>query len=274
MCATLIFAAVLLNLTAYPALADESPSTDASYALTQTEEKEYVEYTFPQINTKISVPKSMITFTSSVTSADPNLGRLGASADELRVMFDKNNLYLETMPENLSYEIILGGVKKSDLKSYNDMSEDELNAAFEEYKAKCGEAASDTIYSSYIYKSATNIYFVIDFSTLSEDVTVYSRKYYTVAEDCEISIALQTKMMSAGDTNDGRTYVFNEEAAATAEDIVNRTSYSRMEEHFTDTSMFSELFGYILGIIVTIGVLALILLLLIKTTSKPKKKKY
>ncbi len=258
----IVFSAVFLPVTIYAQDSSESSKADDSYT----------SYSFPQINTTISIPKSMITFTSSVTSADPNLKKLNASADELRIMFDKNNLYLETMPENLSYEIVLGGVKKDGLKAFTDMSEAELNQAYSDYEAKCKAASSDTVYSMSTYKTNGNIYFVVDFNTVSEDVIVYSRKYYTVAEGCEISIALQTKMLSAGDPNDRTTYVFNEEAANTIRDIVDRTSYSRMKEHFTDTSMFSELFGYIGGIVITIGGLALILWLLIKTTSKPKKK--
>ena len=251
-------------------------AADSSSAAAASDEAsgsgEYTDYTFAQINTRIRVPKSMITFTNSVTSADPNLSRINASADQLRIMFDKNNLYLETMPENLSYEVILGGVKKDGLKNYSDISSDELAEAFEEYENHCRQAEYDTVYSVSRYNGPSGIYFVADFCTTTDETTVYSRKYYTIAEGCEISIALQTKLPSAGDPNDTTTYIFNEDAAGVAKDIVDNVSYSQMKEHFTDTSMFSELFGYVLGIVVTIGGLGLILWLLIKTTSKPKKK--
>lgn len=258
-------------ITAYCS-SNGTDSSQSSFADENSGNTEYIDYTFPQINTQISIPKSMITFTNSVTSADPNLNKIGASADQLRIMFDKNNLYLEAMPENLSYEVILGGIKKNDVKNFKDMSEEELRQAYNDYEAKCRSASMDTVYSTTTYRTGDNIYFVEDFSTLSNDVTVYSRKYYTIAENCEIYISLQTKMLSAGDSNDSSTYVFDEAAAAVARDIVDRVSYRPMKEHFTDTSMFSELFGYILGIVVTIGVLALILLLLTKSTSKPKKR--
>ena len=258
-------------ITAYCS-SNGADGSQSSFADENSDNTEYVDYTFPQINTQISIPKSMITFTNSVTSADPNLNKIGASADQLRIMFDKNNLYLEAMPENLSYEVILGGIKKNDVKNFKDMSAEELRQAYNDYEAKCRSASMDTVYSMTTYRTGDNIYFVEDFSTLSNDVTVYSRKYYTIAENCEIYISLQTKMLSAGDSNDSSTYVFDEAAAAVARDIVDRVSYSPMKEHFTDTSMFSELFGYILGIVVTIGVLALILLLLTKSTSKPKKR--
>lgn len=259
------------SVTGMPSGAAEN--SDAASVTSGDNDDEYVYYTFPQINTRIAIPKSMITFTNSVTSADPNLSKIGASADQVRIMFDKNNLYLEAMPENLSYEVILGGVKRNDLQNFNDMSDEELKKAYDEYEAKCRAASMDTVYSMSTYNNGNYTYFVEDFSTISNDVTVYSRKYYTVAEGCEIYISLQTKMVSAGDPNDSTTYVFDEAAAMVARDIVDRASYSPMKEHFTDTSMFSELFGYILGIAVTIGVLALILLLLIKTTSKPKKRR-
>ena len=274
--AAAITLAAFMNGSVTASAADSSDASVSSVPTAASGEVsgsvEYTDYTFAQINTRIRVPKSMITFTNSVTSADPNLSRIGASADQLRIMFDKNNLYLETMPENLSYEVILGGVKKDGLKNYSDMSSDELDEAFKEYENHCRQAEYDTVYSVSRYNGPSGIYFVADFCTTTDETTVYSRKYYTIAEGCEISIALQTKLPSAGDPNDTTTYVFDEAAAGVARDIVDNVSYSQMKEHFTDTSMFSELFGYVLGIVVTIGVLALILWLLIKTTSKPKKK--
>ena len=64
-------------------------AADSSSAAAASDEAsgsgEYTDYTFAQINTRIRVPKSMITFTNSVTSADPNLSRINASADQLRI---------------------------------------------------------------------------------------------------------------------------------------------------------------------------------------------
>lgn len=234
-------------------------------------EDAYYEFSFAKINTTIRVPKDFITFTRNVTSADPNLSVIGASADQMRVMFEKNDLYLETMPKDLSYEIVLGGKKGVNAPDYRTLSEEQLTEAFTAFKAQTDNNTIDTIYQYNIYRSADNVYFVVDFLTTT-DVKVYTRKYFTIVEGCEVSVALQTKSPGIGDPNDVSAYQFDEQYAAQVLNTVNQLSFSQMNESLADSTIFQELLGYVLGIGITIGGLALILWLLIKTTSKPKNK--
>lgn len=229
--------------------------------------EEYYDFNFAEINTSIKIPKGLITFTKNVSSADPNLKILKASADELRVMFDKNHIYLETMPEDLSFEIILYGKELENVKDFNDMSDEEIKTALKKFEEESKKSSSDTVYNVELYKNDVSTYFVIDFLT-ETDVTVYARKYYTVAQGCEVSIALQTKTPSATDANDSTTYTFKEEYVNQLQDIVDNTNYAPMKVTLKDSAVFREIMGYLLGLAITIGGLGLILFLLIKTTKK------
>lgn len=234
-------------------------------------ETTYVTYKFAPINTYIDVPKDFITFTRKVSSADPNLSKIGASAEQLRTLMESSDAYMETMPKDMSYEIVLSGKKGINSRNLNELSKDELSEFKENYTKQLNSAESDTIFKVDTYSTGENVYLVADFKTTS-DTTVYSRKYYTIQEGCEITIALQTKLPSAGDPNDSTTYIFDENVASNLKTIVDKMHYEPMKASITDSSIFNELMGYIFGIVVTIGGLGLILFLMIQSTKKPKKK--
>jgi hypothetical protein len=260
--------AVALQMTAVPAMASAAQSAATGTSASEEASAKTYTYKLSQINTAINIPQDFITFTRQVTSADPNLSKVGASAEQLRTLMESSNTYLEAMPTDMSYEIVVSGTATED-KSFSEMSDAELA----EYVAQCitsySEAEDDSLFTISTYETGAYTYIVADFKTTT-DTVVYSRSYFTVAEGMAVTIAVQTKLPGKGDPNDTTTYEFDDDVAAQLKSIVDSASYSPMKVGITDSSWFNEITGYIFGIIVTIGGLGLILFLLIQSTKKPR----
>ncbi|MGN0480822.1 MAG: hypothetical protein ACI4EV_04565, partial [Lachnospiraceae bacterium] len=83
------------------------------------------EYTFSDLNTAVNINSDLFVVTRATTSSDPALSILGVSIEELHVMLETNNVYLEAFPEDMSFEIVLaGGEARDDAKDFSTLSDE------------------------------------------------------------------------------------------------------------------------------------------------------
>ena len=80
--------------------------------------------------------------------------------------------------------MFIGNTASKNLGNLNELSEDELNSLYNEYVASQSAINNDNIKeeleSSELIKINDIPYFVTNIHSVSNDVTVYSQKYYTV----------------------------------------------------------------------------------------------
>ena len=91
-----------------------------------------------------------------------------------------NKIYLEAVPEDVSYEIVVyGNTASKGLSNLNELSEDDLNSLYNEYVASQSAIDNDNIKeeleSSELIRINDIPYFVTNIHSVSNDVTVYSQ---------------------------------------------------------------------------------------------------
>lgn len=219
-------------------------------------------YSFSDLNLVVSIPDELITFTRNITSANRNLSLLDTDADTLRIKFEQQGIYLESFPKDISYEIIITGHDLSNgIKNFNEMNDSELNDNLVKYTQQCKSVATDTINSVSLYNNGNTNFYVIDFSSNSEGIIVHALKYYTVMNGKEISFSLQAKEHELNETQNNQL-----------KNIVDTSQFQEVNASISESPIFTELTGYIGGIIITVGVLGLIVFFMSKATKKPQKK--
>ena len=145
-------------------------------------------FKFADIDLVVDVPKELICFTRTTTNNNSYLEKLGV--DEAAVLTNNmiaNKIHLEAVPEDVNYEVVIyGNTASNSLSSFNELDEDSLDSLYKEYVASQSSINNDNIKEELLNSSIVTIndipYFVTDVYSLSNDVTVYTRKYYTVCQ--------------------------------------------------------------------------------------------
>jgi len=225
-----------------------------SYASSRT-------FSFSDLDIAIDVPSELAVFTRNVTSADKSLDLINTTSDELLVMFQEHGIYLEAFPTDVSYEIVVSGkVVSQDVKDFDTLSESQLNEGLQTYKEQCEAVQTDEITSVTTYKNNSTTFYQANFKTVSNDVTVYVQKYYTVMQGKELNFTVQSKDTAVTDSQ-----------ASQLKALVDSTVYKQVNPSIFESPIFTELTGYLFGLLITLGVLGGIILVVIKSTSKKKK---
>lgn len=222
------------------------------------------EYSFSALNTQVNIPSELSVFTRSVTSADPGLDLIDTTADKLHVMFEQYNIYLEAFPSDVSYEIVVSGNDApEDAKNFNEIGNSLLNEQLQDYKAKCEAVDTDEINDVTTYKNNTTNYFQTDFKSVSNGVTVYVRKYYTIMQGKEISFTIQSNGKELTD-----------EQISQLQEIVDGAQFKEIKESITESPIFTEITGYLIGILITVAVLGGLVYVVNKSNKKQKRDEY
>lgn len=218
-------------------------------------------YKIAELDVQVEIPSGLTAFTRNVTSADPGLDIINSSADAVRMMFEQHNIYLEAFPDNVAYEIVISGKSVADgTKDYSTLSYSEINEGLQKYKAVCEAVATDTINNVGVYKNDTTTYYQVDFSSTSNDVTVYARKYYTVMQGKEISFTMQSKSNELSD-----------DMTVQIKSVVDSAVYKDIKSSILDSPYFTEIAGYLFGILVTVAVIGAFIVVMKKSTKKQKE---
>ena len=215
-------------------------------------------YSFSDLDIEIEVPNELAVFTRNVTSADNNLQLIDATSDELLVMFEQHDIYLEAFPKNVLYEIVVSGKPVSaDVKDLDKLSDTERNQGLQAYREKCESVGTDEIFDVTTYKNNSTIFYVANFKTVSNDVTVFTKKYYTVMQGKEVNFTIQSKDIAVTDIE-----------ASQIKAIVDSTVFKQIDSSIFDSPIFTEISGYLFGLFVSVAVLFAIILVVKKSTKK------
>lgn len=225
-------------------------------------------FKFSDIDLSVKVPKELICFTRTTTNNNSYLEKLGV--DEASVLTNNmiaNKIYLEAVPEDVGYEIVIyGNTASKNLGNLNELSEDELNSLYNEYVASQSAINNDNIKeeleSSELIKINDIPYFVTNIHSVSNDVTVYSQKYYTVVRGYIYTYAIQSK-----------TNRVSEDMTANAKSIISSASYAKVRKSLFENSVISETLSNIITVGIPIIILAIILYVLVKVGPKGKAKR-
>ena len=225
-------------------------------------------FRFSDIDLSVKVPKELICFTRTTTNNNSYLEKLGV--DEASVLTNNmiaNKIYLEAVPEDVGYEIVVyGNTASKNLGNLNELSEDELNSLYNEYVASQSAINNDNIKeeleSSELIKINDIPYFVTNIHSVSNDVTVYSQKYYTVVRGYIYTYAIQSK-----------TNRVSEDMTANAKSIISSASYAKVRKSLFENSVISETLSNIITVGIPIIILAIILYVLVKVGPKGKAKR-
>ena len=225
-------------------------------------------FKFSDIDLSVKVPKELICFTRTTTNNNSYLEKLGV--DEASVLTNNmiaNKIYLEAVPEDVGYEIgVYGNTASKNLGNLNELSEDELNSLYNEYVASQSAINNDNIKeeleSSELIKINDIPYFVTNIHSVSNDVTVYSQKYYTVVRGYIYTYAIQSK-----------TNRVSEDMTANAKSIISSASYAKVRKSLFENSVISETLSNIITVGIPIIILAIILYVLVKVGPKGKAKR-
>lgn len=225
-------------------------------------------FKFSDIDLSVKVPKELICFTRTTTNNNSYLEKLGV--DEASVLTNNmiaNKIYLEAVPEDVGYEIVVyGNTASKNLANLNELSEDELNSLYNEYVASQSAINNDNIKeeleSSELIKINDIPYFVTNIHSVSNDVTVYSQKYYTVVRGYIYTYAIQSK-----------TNRVSEDMTANAKSIISSASYAKVRKSLFENSVISETLSNIITVGIPIIILAIILYVLAKAGPKGKAKR-
>lgn len=225
-------------------------------------------FKFSDIDLSVKVPKELICFTRTTTNNNSYLEKLGV--DEASVLTNNmiaNKIYLEAVPEDVGYEIVVyGNTASKNLDNLNELSEDELNSLYNEYVTSQSAINNDNIKeeleSSELIKINDIPYFVTNIHSVSNDVTVYSQKYYTVVRGYIYTYAIQSK-----------TNRVSEDMTANAKSIISSASYAKVRKSLFENSIISETLSNIITVGIPIIILAIILYVLVKVGPKGKTKR-
>lgn len=225
-------------------------------------------FKFSDIDLSVKVPKELICFTRTTTNNNSYLEKLGV--DEASVLTNNmiaNKIYLEAVPEDVGYEIVVyGNTASKNLGNLNELSEDELNSLYNEYVASQSAINNDNIKEELESSELTKIndipYFVTNIHSVSNDVTVYSQKYYTVVHGYIYTYAIQSK-----------TNRVSEDMTANAKSIISSASYAKVRKSLFENSVISETLSNIITVGIPIIILAIILYVLVKVGPKGKAKR-
>ena len=225
-------------------------------------------FKFSDIDLSVKVPKELICFTRTTTNNNSYLEKLGVNdASVLTNNMIANKIYLEAVPEDVGYEIVVyGNTASKNLGNLNELSEDELNSLYNEYVASQSAINNDNIKeeleSSELIKINDIPYFVTNIHSVSNDVTVYSQKYYTVVRGYIYTYAIQSK-----------TNRVSEDMTANAKSIISSASYAKVRKSLFENSVISETLSNIITVGIPIIILAIILYVLVKVGPKGKAKR-
>lgn len=225
-------------------------------------------FKFSDIDLSIEVPKELICFTRTTTNNNSYLEKIGVNdSSVLTNNMIANKIYLEAVPEDVSYEIVVyGNTASKGLNNLNELSDNELNSLYNEYVSSQSSIDNDNIKeeleSSELIRINDIPYFVTNIHSVSNDVTVYSQKYYTVVRGYIYTYSIQSK-----------TNRVSEDMTAQAKSIISSANYTKLRKSIMESTIVSEILSTIITVGAPILLLVIILYILIKVGPKGRSKR-
>lgn len=187
--------------------------------------------TIEELYMTIEVPENYYIFTREIPEDDPNLKRLGLTADELSMHFRASGIYLNGIDyDNLCEFVVIMNEMKESREIFNmaDLTDEELQNAID-YFMERSETSSGKLYKeSGILRTDTATFLVLTFSSNENFYTAYGVQYYTIYNGQAINFIL-----SAYDNS----YLDN--AYLDMESIINSIKFTETLENTAPAGNFS-----------------------------------
>ena len=145
-------------------------------------------YYIREMGMKIDIPEEFVVFTRDNVPTDSELAIWGWTLDEIRAYLKTNNLYLQAVNQDLSYEISISMVEKP-LGYLNHFSENEISSALQSRKDLYTSSGDEWLGASVHHHQQTK-FLKTDLKRFASGATVYAKEYFTIYEDKTISINL------------------------------------------------------------------------------------
>ena len=143
---------------------------------------------------------------------------------------------------------------------------DDLNSLYNEYVASQSAIDNDNIKeeleSSELIRINDIPYFVTNIHSVSNDVTVYSQKYYTVVRGYIYTYSVQSKTNRVSD-----------DMTANAKSIISSAEYTKVRKSILENTIVSETLSNIITVGLPILILAAILFIILKIGPKGRAKR-
>ncbi len=230
------------------------------------------EFAFSDLNTTLRINSDLYTVTRTTVSSDPALTILDVSVEELKVMLETNNVYLEAFPEDLSYEIVLSGGNAGSAKDFSDLTDEEILAAAKEDETSetSSQSASEenvkkdangTKEASYRIETVNGVkYLVSEITSQEAGNFYYVYRYSTVHDKTATALTLQAEAKP-----DDKAISYFKEAVASME-------HKEVKASLTQNAYFTELTSTLIGIVLVVGILGIILFLFIRADNKSHRR--
>ena len=215
---------------------------------------------------KLGATEEQLDFPVIYASALNGFAGFTDDVEELRSLMVVNHVYLEAVPQDVRYELIISGKEAGSASTdFTELSDTDLDSLFNEYLQKSdaidNESVTENITASAIEHVNGIPYFVTSVKSVANNqVTVYMKKYYTVMQGNAISFFIQ----SNGEEIDSAT-------AQLLTDVVTSAQYKTIHKSILENAFFTEILASIVTLAVPILLLALIVYLVEKSKKKTKK---
>jgi len=139
---------------------------------------------------QIDIPSELKTITRDSISDEQAINDMGFDIPYMREYFASENIYLNAISDDTSYEIVIAMSSDEGTKqawNLHDHNDSEINKAVVAI-GKALEKQGLTFSINSIYKTAHVIFIVIDSELMQDDTMCYQRQYFTVVNGQGINI--------------------------------------------------------------------------------------
>lgn len=211
------------------------------------------------IDFTITVPDNLITATRNVSEGSRIVDLLGTDSAMLQTFYQQNNIYIDIIPEDVSYEILVTASPAEGIPDFSECAQDVLQGYIDNMYDTYANVTTEDIEDISLYQNSTTSYIVTKSHSIADEISVYIEKYYTVVNGMCYYITLQT--------ND---FVIDDELSSMLKNMVDTISYADVKASITESPYFTELSEILIGGGLSIAVLLVILIIKDFSTRKPK----
>lgn len=229
------------------------------FSVTVTALAEDKEYKISAINLIVTVAEDLNVLTRGVSESNPALEILDTNAVTLQNSFVQNNIYLDVFPDDLSYEILVTATELENKENagFDTLTDDELKEFMNRLSEEFAESDNEELLSMDIYENNLTKYIHLSTHFTSDDVSVYTERYYTIMNGFNYYFTLQTNDLE-----------ISSELSSILTAMVSSAQYTEVKSSLSESGLFNEVYEMLMGFGLTVLILGTILFMI---TRKPKK---
>lgn len=237
----------------------DSDGTDSVQSLPE-------KFTIEELGLTVVIPAGLSTLTQDIAEDDPLLETLGIDRDTLLEYYIENNIYLNSLPQGITYEVVISCVEDTTIALMKDLryaSEDDMDV-FIDGLIEGFESVGSTYISSETYTHPQAKFMKIYSESSVSGVTTQTVQYYTVVDGKGISIVLSSY---SGEITD--------EMEAELREIVDSAEFANAitDEEAEAGLLSSYIPSWMVYVIVAIAAIVIIVVVVVIVNYNKKKKR-